>query len=77
MVLIKTSFFYETDFFLKLPHYRIRQTIAQWTCLDDKTSEKPKKNLKKFSTYAIFKKTVFKASRFKNFVNGKFFEIFS
>ena len=50
-----TSFFNETEL-LKLPHYRIRQTIAQSLRLDQKTSRKPKKNPQKISAYAIFKK---------------------
>ena len=35
MKLIVTSFFFSDIFFLRLPHYRIRQTIAQSTRLDE------------------------------------------
>ena len=40
---------------LRLPHNRIRQTIAQSTHYDEQTSGKPKNNFKKFSAHAIFK----------------------
>ena len=52
-------FFYETEL-LKLSHYRIRQTIAQSTPLDEKASGKPTENSLKIFRLRYFHKTVFR-----------------
>ena len=43
-LLLKTCYFLNDTELLRLPHYQIRQTIAQSKRLDEYTSGKPKKN---------------------------------
>ena len=54
-VIIRVIFLNDTQL-LRLPHYQIRQTLAQSKRLDEYTSGKPKKILRKIFSYAIFKK---------------------